>query len=150
MLAISVAFWWFFSGRFVSFFLDMSTYLCSLSIFCLKCVQNRVSHDTSVTEWCFVHSTITGRQVLLLYLNTKLEVYVAYIHQSSFTNVHTVTTNVNFYSSYKISINSLHLQFKATSNKNIHTYSSMCIVMCILVLQFQVPNTSFSFFLPNI
>ena len=55
------------------------------------------------------------------------QICCTYIYQSSFTNVYTVTTNINV----TVHIKSA-LQFIVTSSKKhtyIHTYSLMCIVV---------------------
>ena len=63
-LIILALFWSFcqFPGRFVYLF---------VYVFCLIYVQDKVRHDTSVIECCFVHFTITGTGSYTV-LNRKL------------------------------------------------------------------------------
>ena len=51
----------------LSVFVHLLTHL-----FCFKCAQDTVRHGTSVIEWFWIHSTITGHR-FFLYLNTKLK-----------------------------------------------------------------------------
>ena len=66
-----------------------------------------------------------------------------FIHKCSYS-----CSKYQCYSSYKISIYSLHLQFQVTRNKNIHTYSSLCIVVVHsdVHLSSSVPSFSLFFF----
>ena len=65
----------------------MFTYL---PIYCFKCAQDTVRHGTSVIEWCWVHSNITGTgSFTVLEHKTKYlfacQNIVVYLFQSSFT-----------------------------------------------------------------
>ena len=91
-------------------------------------------HSITVIEWSFIHSNCTGNRFFTV-LKTELEdlfvaKYVAYIfiqvHSQMFIQLQQISILQVI---YKISIYSLHLQFGVTSNKNIHTYTSMCIVL---------------------
>ena len=135
----------------------MSTYLPIYCFFCKiqlgtanRALQKWLINIYSVIEWfCFIHYTITGNRFFSVSEHKMMRLVWCQMLHIYLSKVHSQIQHC--YSSHKISINSLHIQLKVTSNK-IHTYSSMSKVYSAvhLVLQFQVliPNSPFS--IPNI